>query len=171
MGQGINKILLFFEDRLFPNLGALFFLNAVIWMMVEAISRQLFGHSFEVATEVITYSMAYAVLLTLAQAGKKDYHISIDVILTRLPQSLKNFLNLFTIALGLIFSLILLYSSLITIAHLFETGLKSESTLRLSMWMVHLAIPIGSILLVLYYLRSFYESVKGGEKVESHLNH
>jgi C4-dicarboxylate transporter DctQ subunit len=171
MIRGINKTLLFFEDKLFPNLGALFFLNAVTWMMVEAISRQLFKHSFEMATEVITYSMAYAVLLTLAQAGKKDYHISIDVVLTRLPKGLRKFLNLFTITLGFVFSLILLYSSLDTVTHLFETGLKSESTLRLPMWILYLAIPIGSVLLVLYYLRSFYESVKGGEKVDNHLKH
>lgn len=162
MRQSINRLFLFFEDILFPNLGTVFFVLAVLWMMVEAISRQLFSHSFAISTEVITFSILWAVLLTLAQAGKQDYHISIDIVVSKLPEGLRRFFNLFSIFLGLLFSLILLYASLTSITHLYETGLTSHSTLRLPMWAVSLAIPIGSVLLALYYLRSFCETVKGG---------
>jgi C4-dicarboxylate transporter DctQ subunit len=164
--KSINKYFLFFEDKLFPNLGTVFFIFAVFWMMVEAISRQIFSRSFAISTEVITFSILWAVLLTLAQAGKQDYHISIDVILERLPEGLRKFLKLFTTLLSLLFSLILLYGSLSSVFHLYETGFTSASPLRLPMWLVTLAIPLGSVLLALYYIRSFYESLKGGEKAE-----
>jgi C4-dicarboxylate transporter DctQ subunit len=160
--KSINKLFLFLEDILFPNLGTVFFAIAVIWMMVEAISRQIFSYSFAISVEVITFSILWAVLLTLAQAGKQDYHISIDVVVSRLPEGVRKFLNLFSILLCLVFSLILLYASLKSITHLHETGFTSSSPLRLPMWIVSLAVPIGSVLLALYYLRTFYASLKGG---------
>jgi C4-dicarboxylate transporter DctQ subunit len=162
----INKFFLFFEDIVFPNLGTVFFVISVFWMMIEAISRQLLNRSFAISVEVITFCILWAVFLTLAQAGKQDYHISIDIVISRLPERARKAFDLLSIFLGFLFSLILLYASIKSITHLYETGLTSHSPLRLPMWGVTLAIPIGSILLALYYLRSFIQKIKGGEEAK-----
>lgn len=166
MRKGINHFFLFFEDKLFPNLGAAIFLVSLFWMMIEAISRQVFSKSYAISVEVITYSILWAALLTLAQAGKQNYHIAIDIVVARLPESLKKPFSLFAILMGLAFSLILLYSSMSVVMHLYETGIRSHSPMRLPMWMVTLAVPIGSVLLTLFYTRSFYETLRGGGGLE-----
>jgi C4-dicarboxylate transporter DctQ subunit len=160
MLRSLNRLLLFIEDKVFPNIAVVFFSISVVWMMIEALSRQIFHRSYAISEELITFCILWAVLLTLGQAGKQGHHINIDLLVQRLPSPVVRILNLSTMLLGFIFALCVFYSAVKYLPHLFTTDVRSASPMRLPLWLIFIAIPISSILMMLYYLRELFAQIK-----------
>jgi len=173
MFRWFNRLLLFLEDRLFPNIAVVFFLVSISWMLLEALSRSIFSKSFAISEEVTTFTMMWAILFSLAQAGKQGNHIKLDLVLNLLPKPVVFFLNVVTSCLGLLFSLSILYSLYLYMPHLYNIGLASHSPMRLPMWIVYSSMPIGAVLLCLYFIRDmianagqFVSSIRGVSRRE-----
>lgn len=163
------ELLKFIERKVFPSIGVAFFTLSVVWMLVESISRQL-GHSFEVSEEVILFSLAWAIFLSLAQSGRENFHIDVDLVFRLLPQRVKHVVKSVTLLLSVFYCVIILVSSLKFIPHLYAGRIGSSSSLELPMWLVYCAIPIGAVLLAFYYLENIFGLLKGNEGVSEGKN-
>jgi len=145
------KVLKYINEKSIPAIGTAFFCLSIVWMFVEAISRQLFSHSFAISEEIVIFSLAWAILLTLAQAGRKGYHISVSLFISKMSPKTRNLVNLITSCLSICYCALILVSSLKFIPHLYAIRVISDSPLQLPMWIVYMAIPVGAILLILFY--------------------
>ena len=151
-----KKILNISED-IIPYIGVILFSVSLCWMVVEALSRQIFSYSFSLSQEVVIFCMVWSVFISLSDAGKKGYHISVDLLILKLPVKVRRIVNIFTALLSIFYCVFVLVSSVKFISHLYSMGIVSESSLQLPMWVVLLCVPIGMILLILFYLeRSIY---------------
>lgn len=157
----IHRLIDFVEKYIFQNIAIALFMFAIFWMVFEALSRFFLSKSYNESQEIITFCILWAIMLSFAEAGKKGLHIRIDLLLEKLPVKVVSLLDVINMFLGIVFSAIILYSCYLYIPHLFEMGLSSSSTMRLPMWAVYLVIPIGGILLLMYYIREIVRHIRG----------
>ncbi|MCP1146220.1 TRAP transporter small permease [Lysinibacillus endophyticus] len=168
--KSIKRVIEFIEENLLANLSVILFSISLLWMLFEATARFLFSYSINASEEIVTFGIFGAIMLSLAEAGKKGYHIRIDLVLERLPKKVITLLEIINRVFGCVFAVIILYSSYLYIPFLYEMGTSSASTMRLPMWLVYSVIPVGGGLLLLYYFRELVGHIKDffqkEEKVE-----
>lgn len=139
------------RDVLQPFSLFLFSVSGLV-MFVEAIQRTLFSTSFEWSSEISVYSMIWAILLMIANAGKQGHHIRMEMLISMLPSPLKKRVLLTVHLLSLIYSAIFLYSSIQMVKHAYLSKQLSQSTLQLPIWMLSIVMILAGILLCFYYL-------------------
>lgn len=116
--------------------------------------RRMIGYSIEFSDEVVTFSLVWAVFLAIAQAGREGRHVRIELVVGRLSQPVQKGLAFFANIAGLLWGLVIALSATKFIPHLFLSGALSSSSLRVPMWIVYLALLIGGITVVLFYLEA-----------------
>ena len=144
----------FFEQNLIPNIATILFAISFGWMLFEALARRIFSYSYAISEEIVLFSLMWAVLLSLGQAGRKGFHIRIDMVFERLPKSWQKGVSIVTSGLSLFYSSLILISTALVIPHLKAMKLVSYTPLELPMWIVNLGVLIGAILLCTFYLES-----------------
>lgn len=152
-----------FERSVLLNIATGLALLATAIMLLEAVSRSALSHSYFWAEEAVRYLMIWAFFLTLGCAGRAGHMIRTEMLVERLPSRLQRLLNILTTSLGVLFSIILLYASVPQVLRYRSMGMMTESNLNLPMWVLFLAMPIGAILMGLYYLGALREALRGND--------
>jgi C4-dicarboxylate transporter DctQ subunit len=65
--------------------------------------------------------------------------------------------------LGVLFSAILLYAAVPQVLRYRSMGMMTESNLDLQMWVLFLAMPIGAILMGIYYIGALRDALRGND--------
>ena len=159
------------ESRLFVNIGVVMFLAATGIMLVEAAGRAFFNHSFFWAEEAVRYLFVWAFFLNIGVAGSKGYHIRTGMVVDLLGPKLKIAANGLVCLLGTTFGVILFIASIPHLQRFYKLGMMTESNLDLPLWVLFLAVPIGSVLLCIYYLGALWVTVKGGDAFDVDHSH
>ncbi|MRG84848.1 TRAP transporter small permease [Salinibacillus xinjiangensis] len=162
------KITRLFEQKVLFPISIILFSVSGLLMFVEAVQRSILNRSFEWASEISIYCMIWSILLMTAHAGKKGQHIRIELVYTKLNKSLKRILFTVVNLISLIFSLILTYSSYLTVTHAYKTQQMSQSTLQIPVWILSSVLIILGVLLFVYYLESLIYSLKNGELLNTY---
>jgi TRAP-type C4-dicarboxylate transport system permease small subunit len=157
MFNSLLKTLKYLERKIIPALGVLLFAFSVTWMLTEALCREFFRKSFAVSEELIVFTLMWAIFLTLAQSGREEYHISVDLFTRRMSPGFRNLVGLITAVLSLFYVVILLTASVQFISHLYKMGFISESPLQLPMWFVCLSVTVGAVLLSFHYFERVFQ--------------
>lgn len=156
----IERWWIFFEFKVLLNLSAAMLVLASFIMMFEGMGRAIVNTSYFWSEEAVRYLLVWAFFLTFGVAGRTGHHIRTDLFLTRLPKSLRRGCDGLASLFGLIFSGFMFYASIPQVIRYYKMGMMTESNLDLPMWLVFLAMPIGSALLFIYYLRCVYLVIK-----------
>lgn len=130
-------------------------------MMVEGVSRSFFNTSHFWAEESVRYLMIWSFFLTLGAAGSSGNHIRTDLIMRSIPGKLHPLMNFLASLIGAAFSFTLLWASWPQVQRYYTMGMMTESNLDLPMWVLFLAMPLGGALLLIYYLRCMYQTIRG----------
>lgn len=154
---------LFFEQSLLLNVATFLALFATAVMMMEASSRVFLHHSYFWAEELVRYPMIWAFFMTLGCAGRAGHMIRTEMLVERLPDTLRYIANIISTGLGVLFSGVLFYASVPQIMRYYAIGMRTESTLDFPMWALFLAMPIGAVLMGLYYIGAFVTALRGGD--------
>lgn len=154
--NGFGKWWRFFEFKVLLNLSAAMLLVASLIMMFEGLGRSVFNTSYFWAEEAVRYLLIWAFFLVFGVAGSSGHHIRTDLVIAKLPRGSKQFFNGLASLFGVVFSGFMFYASIPQVSRYYKMGMMTESNLDLPMWLVFLAMPIGSILLFIYYLRCVY---------------
>lgn len=152
-----------FERRVLLNIATALALLATGIMLMEALSRSALSHSYFWAEESVRYLMIWAFFLTLGAAGRAGHMIRTEMLVERLSPGLQKAANVLTTALGVLFSVILLYASVPQVLRYRSMGMMTESNLDLPMWVLFLAMPLGAILMGIYYLGALREALRGND--------
>ena len=152
-----------FERTILLNIATALALLATGIMLLEAISRSALAHSYFWAEESVRYLMIWAFFLTLGCAGRAGHMIRTEMLVERLSPGLRRAVNIVTTALGVLFSAILLYASVPQVLRYRSMGMMTESNLDLQMWVLFLAMPIGAILMGIYYIGALRDALRGND--------
>ena len=119
----------------------------------EVLMRGFFNAPTEWSIEISVYLIMASGFLGLAPALTGNNHISVDLITSKLSPKRNKVLHTFTSVIGLIFCLILTISSADMVFVSYEINSLSTSTLRIPLFIPQSAIPVGSALIVLEFVR------------------
>lgn len=158
------KLLNFIQEKIVTSIGVILFIFSCSWMLIEATSRQFFSKSFPFSEEIIVFSLIWAVLLTLGQSGKEGYHITVDLFSSRFKGVVKKISSIIIAIVGILYAVFLVYVGIEYIQHLLTTGITSQSSLRLPMGYVFLAVPLGMVFFALFYFQIFLEELSKPNK-------
>lgn len=105
--------------------------------------------------EAARYLMVWLVFIGASIGVKLGDHIAIDLLIERVPAKLSPFVDFLIRGSMLLFSIIVLYWSLI-----YVSGIYAESTvLRISLKWVYASLPVSMILISIYLIRQIMDNV------------
>lgn len=150
-----------FEFRWLTGAATVLALLATAIMLVEAFSRGFLSHSYFWAEESVRYLMIWAFFLTLGAAGRGGYHIRTEMLVDMLSPRLRRICHIAASLAGVAFSVILFAAAIPQITRYYSMGMMTESTLDLPMWALFLAMPLGAVLLGVYYIGCIIRALRG----------
>jgi TRAP-type C4-dicarboxylate transport system permease small subunit len=113
--------------------------------------RYLLNRPIGWSEEVSIYLMIWAVYLGTAYTLKEDAHISVDILVTRVPADKRLYFRLFHYVVGIIFLSLLFYEGLKMVDLSLVLGSRSIA-LGFPLSIPQLAVPVGAALLILQFL-------------------
>lgn len=154
------------ESRLLVNIGVVMFLLATGIMLIEAFSRSFLDHSFFWAEEAVRYLFVWAFFLNIGAAGVAGYHIRTGMLVDTLPVRWRRVANAVVSLCGIGFGVILFVASLPHLKRFYTMGMMTESNLDLPLWLLFSVVPVGAVLLGIFYLGALWTTLRGGDPFE-----
>ena len=136
----------------------LFLSTLTVMVPIEVFLRYLFGKSLYITEEFTRYLMVWVVFLASSLALREDAHISIGILVNRFKGRTRSYLNLIAQVLLIVFLVFLTIEGIIALR--FQTD-QIIPSLGLPIFWFYLAIPVGSLLMILNLLPRIWESWKG----------
>lgn len=127
---------------------------------VGVILRYFFGLSYSWAEEIIVLAVIYGVFLISGPNIKRGIHISIDLLVIRLPSNGKRITSIITNAAGLFTSLFLTYAGVQYVVYLKKVGVLSTSSMEAPMYLILSIFPIGMGLMAIFYFEQLLLSLR-----------
>ena len=149
-------------DFLFVFAGVL-----IVFMMLSTTANvmlRLVGRPILWSLEITEYSLAFIPFLGAAWLLRKEGHVKLDLLLTRLKPGPRSLVNIFTSMLVTIAVLALTWYSALATWDSFQVSYMTAATLHFPRFSLELIIPIGSFLLFIQFLRRTYGFVKSRTK-------
>lgn len=156
--NGINKI---------DNAGGLA-AGAIVLLMLfmlaaNTLLRYLFNYSWYFAEEYTSYGLIFLTFIPLAYTLKEKGHITIDVLLDRLPKRVRNCVSATTTVISLIVMAVLLRYGIELVINSLHRGSRSNTVMLTPLWIPQMFIVVGLILFipeVICYLVSKINALK-----------
>jgi len=148
--------------------GSILLISASV--MINVICRQL-QIVFVGTEEVCEFCIVWLTFLGTALCARQGTHISMSALLNKFPKQQKKIAIIIISAVTGLFSLFLAYLGLQLTQAVLSRGQVSP-TLRVPIWYIYMATPIGFLLTGFYYLRAVMRNLKeeglylGAEDVE-----
>jgi len=123
---------------------------------VNVLLRYSLGISFAGLFELTEFSLLWITFLGAAWLLRKDGHVNIDLVITRLEPRSRILANIVTFSIStILFGIITWYGVKVTLQD-FQTNFILGTVLEPPKWPVEAIIPIGSFLLFIQLLRKTY---------------
>ncbi|MDK2824487.1 MAG: C4-dicarboxylate transporter, DctQ subunit [Clostridia bacterium] len=135
----------------------------VIVILLQVFFRFVIKASLPWSEELARYIMAWAVFIGSSIAAREGAHIGIDSIVSRLPNSFERYIRTIAMALSFIFSIVLVYLSVLIISFLMKTGQKTPA-MMIPMWIAYFSVLFGAILMSIRFCQVTYLKFKDGRR-------
>ena len=122
------------------------FAAIVVVVFGQVVSRFVFNAPFSWSEELARYLQVWLIMLGAAACLRKGMHLSVDYAVHALRDSAKRTLSLLSLA-GILFFLGVVFVSGVSL--IVTTSSQRTPALQIPMWAVYLAIPVGSLLMLL----------------------
>jgi TRAP-type C4-dicarboxylate transport system permease small subunit len=117
-----------------------FFSYMGIAVLVQVIGRYFFNFSIDWAAESATFAQVWMILLAAGLAMRRNLHVSVDVLVSFLPESVLRFLTL-AIAIPCLW---FLWHAIAGSMALIDIGrIQTSPVLQIPMWIPYLSLPLG----------------------------
>lgn len=130
-------------------------------VVIEVVMRYFLGRPTRWVVEFSEYMLLYMAFLPAAWVLNKDKHVKIDLVLALLPDRAQTTVNALTSVIGAFLCGLFFWSSA---ALTWETFRSSEVLFRavhVPKWAVLVAVPIGTLLLTVQFIRRTGRYLKG----------
>jgi C4-dicarboxylate transporter DctQ subunit len=123
----------------------------VIITCLQVVLRYVFDSGIVWGLEATSYAFLWMVLLGLSYGVRTNSHIAVDLLLTWLPSESRRLVLLLSVALGLIYTLAMLYGTYIYIERLYLLEIHAQN-IPLPKWLLSSVLPLGFFLLLMRLL-------------------
>ncbi len=137
-------------------IAGIFSLTIMVLICYLVVMRYLFENPPAWVLEVCEYLLIYITFLSSAWLLRKNGHVRVDILLTWLPTVAKSALLTITSFLGCLSCCAIAWFSLLVTMDKFTRHILTIQTLRIPEWSLFLIIPIGSLFLLLEFLRQTF---------------
>ncbi len=128
----------------------------LLLIIVTQVTLRIFGLTILWIFEISKFSLLYITFLGAAWLLKRERHVKMDIVLTRLSPRTQSLMNIITSVLGVIICLVLTWYGVTLIQAQIRVGDYFPGLLKAPKWPVALVIPVGSFLLLVQFLRRTY---------------
>ena len=129
----------------------------VIFMMLavtaQVIARKVMGGGLAWVTEIVEYCLLWVTFMATTWVLKKEGHVSIDLVTSRLNPKRLSGLNVVTSIIGAIVCLIVTLYGFIVVWQHYQSGFTLPRVLSPPSYLILMIIPIGMLLLVIQFCR------------------
>lgn len=133
--------------------GALLFIPAFM-VCYEVVARGAFNAPTEWVMEISTYCVVIAGFLGMGVTYSYGAHIKVDIVLSRLSEQTKCYLEVITSIVGIIF-VALFFNEALNMALLsLENNNCAPTTLSTPLWIPQMAMPVGMGVLLLQIIKT-----------------
>ena len=122
------------------------FAAIVVVVFGQVVSRFLFNAPFSWSEELARYLQVWLIMLGSAACLRQGLHLTVDYAVHSLPEGTKRNLYLVSLAATIFFLGVVFVSGISLIS---ATLSQRTPALQIPMWVVYLALPVGSLLMVL----------------------
>jgi TRAP-type C4-dicarboxylate transport system permease small subunit len=131
----------------------LLFAYMTVAVLAQVIGRYVFNFSIASAAETATFAQIWMVMLGAGYAMRRGLHVSVDIVVNRLPLGVVRLLNVVITALCLWFLWVLFEGSL----RLIEVGRdQTSAALQIPMLYPYLVIPAGAAYFALEFVLTMW---------------
>ena len=134
----------------------LLMLAMVAIIFSQVVARYAFSNSLSWSEEAGRYIFVWMTFLGAAMAVRDRQHVSLDLVLKSLPDSLQKLLLMISYLSMLVFTAVLIYGGIKFVA---RGSNQISSALEIPMHYVYIVLPLGGILIFAYLLKNLYEDV------------
>jgi TRAP-type C4-dicarboxylate transport system permease small subunit len=128
-------------------------------ILYEIVSRFVFDEPTIWGQEIAVYLLLACAFLGLAPTLHAGEHIRIDLVVRRLPPGLRH-ASEFAACLGIaVFAAIAAWGGCGAVTHAFKFGQRSLTLLSVPVWIPHLVVPAGMLLLLLVALLRAWQAL------------
>ncbi len=144
-------------------LAAIIYISIMLLVLTQIGLRYFMGLGISWVLEITEYGLLFMTFLGAAWLLKREGHVKMDIVLTRLKPRTQSLVNIITSILGAITMLPVVWYGVKVTWHSFQMGYQIESLLLPPEWPILAIIPVGSFLLFMQFLRRAWEYLKRGE--------
>lgn len=130
--------------------------TATAFAFYQVVMRYIFSKSPEWAEESVLYLIIWSIFIISSKLVRDDEHVGADFIIRRLPDKMQRIVEIINCVLALSFLCIVIWYGFQIVSATFAMDERSTTRLRFPMWLAYLAIPGGSCLILMSYLRRLY---------------
>jgi len=134
--------------------GNFFIFLGLILIFLEVILRYVFNFGFRWIEEITTFSFVYVAFLGASIVLKEEAHMRIDIFINKFSNRFKYYIEWLISFLIIAFLFVLSYEGIILV----KVGLEAKAPAsQISMSVPYLAIPLGSIFMLIQAINNFYK--------------
>ena len=137
-------------------LGGILIILTMFGVCIDVVLRYFFSRPIFWMVEVTAYSLLYITFLGAAWLLKREGHVKMDLVLTRLKPRAQATLNVITSIFGIIICLVLVWWGVKVTWEHFQEGYYIRSLINYPTWILIAIIPVGSFLFFIQFLRRTY---------------
>ncbi|MBI4185937.1 MAG: TRAP transporter small permease [Chloroflexi bacterium] len=132
----------------------------MILVLVEVVARYFFRHPFGLADEISAYMLVALIFIGTAYTWRAKGHITVDIVVSRLPAKVQKRLKLVTLIIATAFVPVLIKSYYSLWANSHKYGERSGHWLRVPLEWPQLTMLIGVILLFIMMIIDLVRTIK-----------
>lgn len=151
----ITRLVAFYEKTIaaLALLGALLMGGMALWITYEVLMRYLLGRPTFWAVDLSEYAMLWVAFLSAPWVLRREGHVRVEVFIERMRPRQQQRLGILTSALGAIVCAIMAWQGAVTVWDFYVRGVSVAREWQIPQCLVYLAIPIGSGLLTIEFVR------------------
>jgi len=143
-----------------------FMAAATLVTFVSVALRYMLGTGFTWSTELTIYLFIWMAKFGAAYGVRTGIHVGVDYVVNKLEGAKQRFLVITGICLGIIFTGVIAFLGARWVIFIYGTGQISPD-LEWPMWIIYLAIPLGSGLMCYRFIQSLTRFMKHGQTVSA----
>jgi C4-dicarboxylate transporter DctQ subunit len=159
VGRIIDQI-----NLLMVIIGAILLLGLTFLVGTDITLRYLFYEPLGWVKEVSEYILVFLGFLVAAWILKDDRHVKMDLVLNNVGPRAQAMMNIITSLISTIVVLIITWFSLRVTLNFYQTKLLTPSVLETPKWILITPIFVGSLLLLIQFIRRTYTFVDEWKK-------
>jgi C4-dicarboxylate transporter DctQ subunit len=133
----------------------------MLFVCLEVISRDLFNFPIVGVTQITECLLLYITFLGSAWLLREEGHVKVDILIDRLKPKTVAFLGIIGSVIGIIVSVILTFFGFSLTWYFYRKGLYTPTILELPLSLIVIIIPIGSLMLIVQFIRRTCKFVAG----------